>query len=192
MNYVFKGSLKIEGISFLELLVKNLSPLFGETILVGSQQELESFQSDRQLALAPDRYSGIGPFAGILTAFELTGTDEIFVCPCDSPFLSAAAVRELEEARGGFDVEIAIPISENRFYPLIGFYNRSVVPHIHHLIEQGQNAIRFLFRQCPTLMVHFRDPAPFLNINTWREYETLLRESRSFSKESWRNAETTG
>ncbi len=174
MNRVFKGSLEIDGLSFIELLLRNLSPLFRETLLVGSQKELERYQGDRRVRIAADRYTGIGPFAGILTAFEITEAEEIFLCPCDSPFVSARIAHELFAARSGFNADITIPLSDNRFYPLIGIYHRKVIPHIRLLVERDRNAIRFLFRKCPTLMVHFKDPAPFLNVNTWDEYERLL------------------
>lgn len=178
MNHVFKGALEIDGLSFVERLIKNLSPIFEETVLAGSQKELEQYENDPRLTVAPDRYLGIGPFAGILTAFETTGAEELFLCPCDSPFVTVEIVRELLAVRWGFNADITIPISGNRFYPLIGLYHRRVVPRIHELVEGGRNAIRFLFRTCPTLMVHFKDPTPFLNINTWEDYERLLKNAK--------------
>jgi molybdopterin-guanine dinucleotide biosynthesis protein A len=173
MRYVFKGNLQIEGETFINRLLKNLAPCFRRSFLIGSPSELTRYRRCDNLIISEDHYAGIGPLAGIMTAFELTDSEYVFLSPCDTPFMTRKVIDELYRVVTEYRSEITIPVSNDRFYPLIGFYKRTVYSHIKTLIERDRYAIRFLFRLCQTAIVHFSNASPFENINTWEDYERI-------------------
>lgn len=48
-----------------------------------------------------------GPLAGLAAGIEALGTSLVFMCPCDSPFVSAALVNTLVDGIGDADVSAA-------------------------------------------------------------------------------------
>jgi molybdopterin-guanine dinucleotide biosynthesis protein A len=173
MGYVFKGNLQIEGETFINRLLKNLAPCFRRSFLIGSPAELTRYRRCDNLIISEDHYTGIGPLAGIMTAFELTDSEYVFLAPCDTPFMTRKVIDELYRVVTEFRSDITIPLSNDRFYPLTGFYKRTVYSHIKTLIESERYAIRFLFRLCPTAIVHFSYASPFENINSWEDYKKI-------------------
>lgn len=176
MDQVFKGDLMIGGHTFIELLLEGLSAPFFHTCLVGNQPSLQEYQQGSTVSIHRDLYTGIGPLAGVVTAFQAVTTDYVFFCPCDTPFLSLAVVDRLFEERQRYGNEITVPMANDHYYPLIGFYRRTVGEHAQKMVEAKRLAIRNLFRECSTLLVYFKEQRPFQNINTWEEYRTCLKE----------------
>ncbi|MFB6308112.1 MAG: molybdenum cofactor guanylyltransferase [Haloarculaceae archaeon] len=67
-----------------------------------------------------------GPMAGLAAAVERAGTEWLFVCGCDQPFVSSALVERLADHVTD-DVEIVVPATDGETHPLGALYRRTAV-----------------------------------------------------------------
>lgn len=116
-------------------------------------KKLESRSEDIFLQAAPgDEYDlptkvdlipGGGPLGAIYSALKHAKNDWLFVSACDLPNLDPGLVEVLIAETGSkADSEIIIPRWDNGYYePLAALYNRSLLPGMERLIEEGTRKI---------------------------------------------------
>jgi molybdopterin-guanine dinucleotide biosynthesis protein A len=87
----------------------------------------------------PDRYPGIGPTGGILSALEETGGD-IFVLAGDLPRITAEAVQLIVKRGAEGPGAWAVLADSGRLEPCIGLYRASCLGPLRERIGDGQAA----------------------------------------------------
>lgn len=89
-----------------------------------------------------------GPLAGIYSALSHAENDWLFVSACDLPNLDPEIVEVLLDEVGSENYsEVVIPRWENGYYePLAALYNRTLLPDLEKLIEEGTRKITEILR----------------------------------------------
>ena len=90
-----------------------------------------------------DRWAGCGPLGGLEAALREAREPEVVVLACDMPFVSAALLQWLLEARG--DCDAAVPATERGYHPLCAVYaGRCHAKIVEHLTRGDLKMMRLL------------------------------------------------
>ena len=133
-----------------------------------------------------DEVEGEGPLRGLAAGLEaLAGkADAAFVSSCDVPLLKPAFVARMIALLG--DLDIAVPLVDDRHHPLAGVYRVGVLETVRDLLAREMRRPFFLFERRPTRVVtaaelEGADPGleSLRNFNTPEEYDRLLAGATS-------------
>jgi molybdopterin-guanine dinucleotide biosynthesis protein A len=162
-----KAMLPLGGDTMALMLAKRYEPL-GEVAFSVNRPGRFPVGPYRELV---DAYPNCGPLNGIVSAFQQTEEDVIFLTATDMPAGDVAAVETLRQGLAGYDA----CIYENE--PLFGVYSRRCLAPALSCLESGQYALRGFLK---TIALH-RLSAPnetlFLNLNTPEEYQRFLQHT---------------
>jgi molybdopterin-guanine dinucleotide biosynthesis protein A len=123
LNYREKALIPIMGRTMIEHILEKLDPIVDQVIISvrdeAQKSLLEKYTPDR--IMVPDKYSDVGPLAGILEGLKAAEEEYIFIVACDMPFLNVEVVEQLFQRARGHDA--AIPIWDNeKMEPLHAVY----------------------------------------------------------------------
>ncbi|MBN1134482.1 MAG: molybdenum cofactor guanylyltransferase [Methanosarcinaceae archaeon] len=183
LNNKEKALIPFRGKTIIEHIIDVLEGLSDEIII--------SIRNDYQkqilkghvgnLTMAVDRYSDVGPLAGMLEGFKAVKGEYVFVTACDMPYLDAGVIQLLFECARGHDA--ALPKWEDgRMEPLCAVYRTT--PMIQEIKKAIKNGDRFIlapvFKMKDVIYVDMEkirriDPKLriFVNINTVEDMERL-------------------
>src|SRR5699024_6470535 len=128
------------------------------------------------LELYRDRYTNMGPLAGIETAIYHIDADVYIFSACDMPYIHPDVYQYLMRSLNYDDAHI--PIYTDRMHPLSGIYTKNVLPQIQILLDNDQRKIRALFDHITVNYVSDYNGIPkhvldkhFFNMNNPDQYE---------------------
>lgn len=119
-----------------------------------------------------DSFPGCGPLNGLVSAFEQTEEDVIFLTATDMPGGDLAAVRRLLAHLGEYDA----CLYENE--PLFGIYRRSCYEPALKCLEEGEYALRRFLCRINGLQLPAEHRDVLLNLNTPEDYRAFLNKNR--------------
>lgn len=123
--------------------------------------------SDSILPLIEDTYENLGPFGGILSAFEFDPHAAWLVVACDFPLLDHAAISQLVEERDTSSIATSfldthtlmpepwITILEPKIYPILKEYHK-----------RGRSSLRGVLVDYNSALIRAQNPNVLLNANT--------------------------
>ena len=126
--------------------------------------------NDSLLPVIEDKHDDLGPFGGILSAFEFDPYVAWLVVACDFPLLDHAAISQLVEERDTSSIATSfldthtlmpepwITILEPKIYPILRDY---------HL--RGRSSLRGILVDFNSALIRAKDPNILLNANTPEE-----------------------
>lgn len=132
--------------------------------------------SDSILPVIEDKYQDLGPFGGILSAFEFDPHVAWLVVACDFPLLDHAAISQLVEERDMTSIATSfldthtlmpepwITILEPKIYPILQDYH-----------ARGRSSLRGILVDFNSALIRAKDPNVLLNANTPEE-EAQIRK----------------
>jgi molybdopterin-guanine dinucleotide biosynthesis protein A len=126
-----KSLLTIGGLTVIERVVKLVSNLFQDVILITNQPEDYSFLN---LKMYKDLYKDIGPLAGIHSALVHTSTDKNFIISCDIPLMTSDVIKYIVEYPT--TKPITITKADNFIQQLCGLYDKSLISAIDKIIQK--------------------------------------------------------
>ncbi len=169
-----KALLELGRQRFIDHLAQELSAL-GKVIL--SVAEKGDYGQCGLPAVA-DEKKGIGPIEGIRQALRFAGSDYVFVCAVDMPFVRGEMMLYLAEYISS-DYDAWVFCEEDRIHPLCGIYSRSVLPVIQNLIREEQYSLRSLLSHIRTKYVDISTSCfgrdTLRNINTPDDFRAMRR-----------------
>ena len=116
-----KGLIEYNGQSFISMIIKELSSMFFETLIISNSPE--EF-NDYTPPVYKDIYKNKGPLGGIHTALLNARNNAVFIVSCDMPFVKLSiANRLLSNYKNRTDA--IIPKINGHLEPLFGIYSRS-------------------------------------------------------------------
>ncbi len=136
--------------------------------------------NDSLLPVIEDKHDDLGPFGGILSAFEFDPYVAWLVVACDFPLLDHAAISQLVEERDTSSIATSfldthtlmpepwITILEPKIYPILRDY---------HL--RGRSSLRGILVDFNSALIRAKDPNLLLNANTPEE-EAQIRMMISY------------
>lgn len=133
-----KTKIKLNGEPLIERILRSLSGLFDDVLLVGSK----NFHVKGELRCVPDIFGSIGSIGGIHTAVYYSKNSHSFICACDMPFVERGFIKFLT----GFveenpELDVVIPSSEIGLEPLCAVYSKRTIPVFEMLIKSGEKRI---------------------------------------------------
>ncbi|TCP31139.1 MobA-like NTP transferase protein [Scopulibacillus darangshiensis] len=121
---------------------------------------------------------GMGPLAGIYTAMAASESEWYIVLPCDTPFITAAFLRNMKIKLAELvPCDGIVPISGGYEHPLTACYHRRCLPVIENLLQNNDLRMDDLLK---SVNIHYTCPendgfAPKLFDNMNRK-EQLYKE----------------
>jgi molybdopterin-guanine dinucleotide biosynthesis protein A len=174
-----KAALLFDGEPLLVHLVRRLSAVFPEVVVVRAPGQELPLPSDTSAKVVEDAVTDQGPVAGICAGLAAVRRSLAFVVTCDVPFLDPRLGAWMVSLADGFDV--VVPVWEGRLNPLQAVYRTRVQPLLEEQLAQGRRRPVDLYDRVPVRKVseaeiRERDPEgrSFLNMNTPDEYEQAL------------------
>jgi len=118
-----------------------------------------------------DRHSGhIGPLAGLSAAMHHLNTDYVFMCPCDSPFISPSIVSLLGEPCLDKVADICVAHDGERLQPVFCVVHQRCLESLDAYLESGERKIDRWYATQKTVEFDCSSIADsFRNINTEEE-----------------------
>lgn len=170
-----KSELLLNGQSFLERVISNLSQSFPVILAVGDRPRCVSFSCLQTV----DRFPGKGPLAGIQAAMEQQAADLYFVTTCDMPLVTKR-MAEVLNSHLTDDLDAVVPVDSNgRRHPLCAVYRRTALPVLRDMLARGERRAGLLLDR---LKVGYLDlngckslEWQLTNVNTPEDYQRLNR-----------------
>ena len=106
-----------------------------------------------------------GPLAGLAAGIDALGTPFVFMCPCDSPFVTGELVERLAAGIGGADVACAH--DGERLQPVFALVRASAAGSLEAFLAAGERKIDAWYATLDTVEVRVPELAgAFANFNT--------------------------
>lgn len=169
-----KAELKMNGISFLDMLVKELE---GFDELVISVDE-KTKHPEIRYPMISDLYQGCGPMSGVYSALKQCISDTLIVVPCDVPLFSKGlAMNMLSVLDPGTDV-IAAVTEDGREHPLCGVYTKNCMARLEDCLGNGIYKMRDMLAGLRVKTYSAgKESWRLRNVNTPEEYRELIIHS---------------
>lgn len=169
-----KAMLPYKGTTMLQYLINKYS-LLGPVMVSVNESGRFSFTGAGE---AVDPYPGLGPLNGIISGFDESDEDIIFVTGTDLPFGEPALVEKLLGLMQDSDACI-IRQGKKNFEPLFAVYRRCCAEQARACLEAGKKSIREMLDLMKVRYVSPEELADFdlnhmlMNVNTMEEYRLI-------------------
>jgi molybdopterin-guanine dinucleotide biosynthesis protein A len=138
-----------------------------DEVFVSTRPDQESDEERAQYQQIVDRYSDLGPVAGILSALEERPEVDWLVVACDLPNIDAQTIRYLLEQRGGEQPFTAYTSSHDGLpEPLCALYHSGCDDIIRRFVDDGMNCPRKILIRSETRLLEQPHPQALDNVNT--------------------------
>jgi molybdopterin-guanine dinucleotide biosynthesis protein A len=165
-----KGSLILNGMSFLSLIIDVMKPLVNDIIIVSNNTEYDQYGYKR----VDDIIENAGPVAGLYSGLFHSITKHNLVLSCDVPLIKTAILNKLIE---NFDdkFDIVQIQSQNKTMPLIALYKKQCLNTFLRLLQNDERRLRFAVKQLKTktIILDAELDEFVYNINTTEQLNTI-------------------
>ncbi len=158
-----KGLISVEGQAMVQASINLLKSVTERIIIISNNEVYEQFGYEVFKDILPNK----GPMGGILTGLINSNTEDIICLTCDMPYLTDAVIDKLiTYSEEGSPTIIQY---KDRLQPLVGIYNRALIPQIQSDIENDKLKILKLLdeieHQVLSLLENEVGSKVFLNLN---------------------------
>lgn len=171
-----KEALDFGGVTILQRIVDELTPLFAEVLVVGAPQGKIEVSSVR---LLHDETAFAGPLDALRRGLVASSNQIAFACSCDLPLLKADLATGLCAMLETF--EAAIPTVNGHDQPLCAAYRKDAASKIAAILDSGDKRMQTLVsalntRSVVDIELRRFDPdlRSFMNVNTPADYAKAL------------------
>lgn len=170
-----KGTLHYHGKSQREYLHGLLSPYCQQVYLSCNAEQAPNLAG--AFPLIEDRFIGLGPMGGILSAFQTEPDAAWFTVACDLPYLSAQTLQYLLRHRNLSKMATAFLDPKGEFpEPLITIWEPRSYPVLLQFLSQGYSCPRKALINSEVELLQAPDGKELRNVNYPEEYEEAVRE----------------
>lgn len=161
-----KGLVKINGKSFIELIVNAVSNFSKNIFLVTDNKNYLSLG----YPIIGDLYKNKGPVSGIFSALNHSETDQNLILSCDVPFINFKILDRIIKQHYLFNKKITIAKDSSNIHPLIGMYHQSIKSVFKRSILDGNLKLLNVIEKIDVEYVKFNNSSKkFLkNINSFK------------------------
>lgn len=164
-----KAQLMYQGRTFVQHLVHVVEPL-GCAIQLSSSHEAHLKYG---LPVVQDLWPNLGPMGGIYSALQHANTETNLILACDLPKLTTKILIDLIATHRHERSEITVVESGGRLHPIIGVYERSLIPKIEKLIHQKDYRMNALLDRVKLARLMVPDSNLLMNVNNPSDYRLL-------------------
>jgi len=158
-----KGFLKLEGVTFVERIMKSISPFVDNIIIVSDNPDYNTFGYRR----VDDIIKNSGPLAGLYSGLYYSETEYNLVLSCDVPLVNSTILTKLIDEFDE-DKDVVQLSSQNKTIPLVAFYKKHCMHRCLELLEKGEKRLRVALNHLDTKTIEVDSNMKHLvrNINT--------------------------
>lgn len=172
-----KALLQRDGESQLAHIASLLAELT-EAVFVSMRAEQSDEAERSRWPQIVDRYSDIGPVAGILTALESHPDADWLVVACDLPNIDAATLRTLIDHRSAAKAFTAYRSSHDDLpEPLCAIYSAGSAATVKQFVDDGVVCPRKILIRSDTCLLEQANPRSLDNINTPEDLSSSVLEA---------------
>ena len=154
-----KALLLFKGERLIDRAVETILPLVNK-IIISSNQPLPELP----YPVFADTTEAIGPLGGLQACLSKSTSEWNLLIPCDTPFLSGSLYQQMLEHTATVDAVI-VTHSNGKIEPLIGLYNRSLLPLIEEQIARGDYKLINLLHRANVFFFETEEVSQFRNMN---------------------------
>ena len=174
-----KALLQRGGKSQLKSIVELLEPLV-DRVFVSTRSDQKEEPERRQFSQIIDRYSDIGPIAGVLSAMDDYPNVDWLVVACDLPNIDAETIRYLLDNRSDAGPFTAYRSSHDDLpEPLCAIYHVGSDRIIRGFVEADLTCPRKMLIRSDTRLLKQPNPSALDNVNTPEDLRASILESVS-------------
>ena len=168
-----KGLCLLDGKPLASYGLDTLQQVCDEILISANEPGYEAFG----FAVVKDKYSGIGPIAGIFTSLSASKTTHNIIISCDMPMLNKSLLKLLVDESPGYDA--VVPFFNGLPEPLAAYYRRDVRDVFHESILEGRYKLQEALSRIKTKRIDVAGESRqlpkdmFLNLNTMSDLESL-------------------
>ena len=172
-----KAALPWAGGTMLQNLIDQYAASLGPVAVSVNRSGRFAFTGAEELV---DRYPDMGPLNGILSAFEESGEELVFLTATDLPFGDPALVRRLAELMGEADACV-MRRGVKGVEPLFALYHRRCYDAAAKCLAAGRKSFFALFEEIKVRYVEEEELADFdlerilFNVNTPEEFKKATK-----------------
>ncbi len=170
-----KAMLPLGNKTMLQHLIDKYSSSLGSVAVSVNKAGRFPFDGAKELV---DKYPDMGPLNGIVSAFEESGDDTVFMTGTDLPFGEPELAKRLVEFMGDADACI-MRRGKKGFEPLFAIYGRVCGEKADECLAAGKKSIRDLLDSVKVRYVESSELPEFdldkilMNVNTEEEYKNI-------------------
>lgn len=171
-----KGLITLAGRSMVQHVIDALRPAVSAMVINANRHAAR--YAEHGLPVVADTHADHqGPLAGLAAGCAALETNLVFMCPCDSPFVTVSLVERLRRGLG--DADIAVAHDGERLQPVFAVVRRSRAESLDAFLASGERKIDrwYASERCVEVDASAESQA-FRNINTpedLAEAESLIR-----------------
>jgi molybdopterin-guanine dinucleotide biosynthesis protein A len=170
-----KGMCYLGDKPMIQYSIDTLQKLFKRIIISSNDKEYAKLG----YLTIEDQIKEIGPIGGIISAMEISETEDNMIISCDMPLLSDGLIQFIYENRG--KSLAATPIFDNFPEPLCSYFNKNALPKIKSFVSSGNYKMLKMLESLDYKKIEiddslsFFDPNLFLNINDQEQYDKAIQ-----------------
>ena len=155
-----KSLVMLNGLTLTEIIYKKLSTIINNIYVVGKENHFPNYN------FIEDVKPVQCPINGIVTAFEHSQNNWIFIIACDLPLVKTETVNKLYNNIKS-NAQVVLPIVHNNLQPLCAFYHKCVLTNFNTAIDKGKYSLMKLLEHFELVKatIPLEDEEQFLNIN---------------------------
>lgn len=167
-----KALLSVQEEPMLKRMIRLLEPFCQSIAISGNNPGY----SDFNIEMVADIYTGCGPISGIISSLKHSSTEWNLLVSVDVPFMNETFIAHLISHIGNYDC--IIPRHDGGIEPLMGLYNKKIMPVVEEMINQGDYKLMRLLSKLNVQYVNCNDmikqfPRLFVNINFPGDYNSI-------------------
>jgi molybdenum cofactor guanylyltransferase len=170
-----KGSIEYFGKSQRQHVYDMLNRYCTETYI--SYADAATVNQHEVLPVVLDTFTGLGPFGGILSAFQSNPNAAWLTVACDLPYLSHQTLQRLIDARNTSKLATCFLNTSSQFpEPLITIWEPRAYTVMLQFLSQGYSCPRKVLINTDVELIQAPDEQEFENVNTPQQREEALRQ----------------
>ena len=150
-----------------------------ERVFVSARRDQQDDPERGQFATIVDRYEGIGPIAGMLSAMDEHPGADWLVVACDLPNIDAETLDYLVGHRGAEPFTAYRSSHDGLPEPLCAIYAAGSDKVLRRFVEDGLHCPRKMLINSETLLLEQPNPAALDNVNTPYDLAASVLEAAS-------------
>ncbi len=173
-----KSTLLLQGKTFIEIIIDKLIDIgISEILISGYEYDLEKYtDTGCVLKTVKDIYEKKGPFAGIHAGLEAAAHNSVLIVTEDAPLVPIDFMKQLMQEHEENDSSITVTRSGDRFQPLLGIYDKSLISECDDILQGDKATVRALIDRVGCGEETFDgDEILIRGCNTPEEYELLRK-----------------
>ena len=135
-------------------------------VAVSARPDQRNLPALAGLPLIEDRYEGVGPMSGVLSAMDVRSDVAWLTLACDLPLVDVRGVRTLFEGRDPARLATAYMASDGFFEPLFAIYEPAMAPWLRARLKAGRFSLREALADADVRLLCAPDDQMLMNVNT--------------------------